>query len=437
MRFHPAVAGVVAIVGATGAYVRAETPPSSPAKPPAVTDLTLEKALTLAATRNERAAIADLDVVVAEAGVVKARAAFLPALNFNAKDTIAPFDSGPVNDVSAQLTVNQPLFVPAAHPLYSAAKHNLAEARADAIDDKRTLAFDTAKAYFQAYLAEQVLLAAQKKLETAKADLADTDAQFRAQLVSSNDVTRAKVSLGSAQRELAQDNGNLDTAYVQLEFLINADVAPHLAAPTAFLAASEVMPGNPDDLVTESLKRRPDLAGRREAALAAHDAAREPHMRFYPTLAAQATGQFDNNGTRSGHDFDASAAIVLQWSIYDAGTRSADEKSRGAQAAIADLDVVALERQIEAQIHSASAALVSAQAALQSAKEAAEAAQKSAEETSILYKQGLAKAIELVDANEQRFAAEVNYASAEVTVATAYLSLRQAMGLAPVGTETK
>ena len=39
----------------------------------------------------------------------------------------------------------------------------------------------------------------------------------------------------------------------------------------------------------------------------------------------------------------------------------------------------------------------------------------------ILYKQGLAKAIELVDANDSRFIAEVNYASAEFAMALAYL----------------
>ena len=66
---------------------------------------------------------------------------------------------------------------------------------------------------------------------------------------------------------------------------------------------------------------------------------------------------------------------------------------------------------------------------------AMDASRKSATETAVLYKQGLAKAIELIDANDQRFVAEVNYAEAEFTVANAYLALRQAMGLDPLGTE--
>jgi outer membrane protein TolC len=84
-------------------------------------------------------------------------------------------------------------------------------------------------------------------------------------------------------------------------------------------------------------------------------------------------------------------------------------------------------------VRSSAALLASAQQALGASTDAAEAARKSADETAILYHQGLAKAIELVDANDQRFLAEVNLAEAEFTVATAHLALRQAMGLGPIG----
>jgi outer membrane protein TolC len=63
------------------------------------------------------------------------------------------------------------------------------------------------------------------------------------------------------------------------------------------------------------------------------------------------------------------------------------------------------------------------------------ASRKSADETAILYHQGLAKAIELVDANEQRFLAEVTYAEAEFSLASAYFALLQAMGRGPLDLE--
>ncbi|HEX7836268.1 MAG TPA: TolC family protein, partial [Kofleriaceae bacterium] len=136
---------------------------------------------------------------------------------------------------------------------------------------------------------------------------------------------------------------------------------------------------------------------------------------------------------RSGHEVSGTVALTASWTIFDAGSRSADARSRDAQAAIADLTAQSLARTIAAQVRTAAASLVSAQQALAAAQGAMVASRKSAGETATLYHQQLAKAIELLDANEQRFAAEVNFAVAQFSVASAYLALRQAMGLDPLG----
>jgi len=210
--------------------------------------LRLEDAIQLALTRNERAAIANLDVVVADAGVTKARVAFLPVLQATGSGAYRPRDK-PIDTAQGALTLNQPLFAPSAFPLDDQAKHALEGQRAQSTDDRRQLAFDAAKAFFNVLLADQVVKAAQKKLDTAKADLADTDAQVKAQLVSSNDVTRAQIGVGSSERELAADQGSLTTANVQLEFMLNAPVAGGLAAPTTLLAEGARHPRRDLDLL--------------------------------------------------------------------------------------------------------------------------------------------------------------------------------------------
>jgi outer membrane protein TolC len=397
--------------------------------------LTLEGAVQQALAHNERSAIATLDVTVSEASLSRARAAFLPALTASGNDSYGPFDKGSKNSARATLTASQPIIAPSAWPLYSQAKHALEAQQAQSADDRRQLAFDTAKAYMSILLADQVVQAAQKKLDTARADLADTDAQVKAALVSSNDVTRAQISLSGSVRELAADQGNLEAAYVSLELLLNAKIPRQLDRPVALLAASEKPLGPVDQLVAASLKSRPDLAARKAAALAAHDFANEPRYRFFPTLSVQAQGIASSSGTPSGHDVDATLSLTAGWNIWDAGVRSADERGRAASAQIADLETVALERTIDAQVRSAALQLTSSQQAVVAARDAVTASQKSAMETAILYHQGLAKAIELVDANEQRFLAEVNLAEAEFTLASAYFALLQAMGRGPLDLE--
>jgi outer membrane protein TolC len=56
-------------------------------------------------------------------------------------------------------------------------------------------------------------------------------------------------------------------------------------------------------------------------------------------------------------------------------------------------------------------------------------------ETEILYQQGLARALEVSDANGRRFDAEVNRATAKLSMQQAYLDLREALGLGPIGEE--
>jgi outer membrane protein TolC len=393
--------------------------------------LTLDQAIQLALTRNERSAISDLEIVQADAAVERARVAFLPALNASGNDTLHPIDT-PKNTASGQLQLSQPLIVASAFPLLAQAKHNLAAQRAQTIEDKRQLSFDVAKAYFAVLLAQQVVAAAQKKLDTATADVNDTEAQSRAQLVSSNDVTRAKISLSTSVRELSQDRSQLETAFIELGFVINSPAPKQLAPPTAVLEAGKKDPQAANALVDQSLAGRPDLISKKESALAAHDFAKEPRYRYFPTLAlvGQLTASSEAGG--GGHTVDGSVGLSAQWSIYDGGARSADSRSRDASASIADLNTRALIRSIDSQVRTAASQLVGAQQAAAAAEDAVTAGRKSADETAILYHQGLAKAIELVDANEQRFQAEVSFAEAEYSVANAYLALRQAMGQGPL-----
>jgi outer membrane protein TolC len=409
--------------------------------------LTLERAVNVALARNELSKIAELNVEASEGGVDKARVAFLPVLAATGSNSFTPLDKGttmgttmnpPVHDsTNGQLSLTQPLIAPSAFPLYDQAKHSLDSTRAQTIDDKRQLAFAAAKAYLTVLLADQVVQAAQKKLDTAKEEVKATDTQFKAQIVSSNDTTRAALDLANSVHELANDQGSLDTAYVTLAFTINAPAPRPLVRPDQLLAVSEKPVTNVDQLVAASIKLRPDLEAKRFAAVAAHDFAREPHWRFYPTLNVGAILSAAAPGTLKDSDhFDGALVFSASWAIYDAGSRAADERTRDAQAGIADLNTTLTIRQVDEQVRAAVVQLAASQAALVASRDAMTASQKSANEELILYRQGLATALELVDANESRFLAEVQFAEDQFSLANTYLALLQAMGKGPLDPET-
>ncbi|HEX4446008.1 MAG TPA: TolC family protein [Polyangiaceae bacterium] len=402
--------------------------------------LRFEDAVQLALTRNERAKISDLNVVVADAAVEKARTGFLPLLTFNGNDTgtgvLAP--NQPRLVANGSLVLTQPILNASAYPLYAQAKALADAQRSQNIDDKRLLAFSAANAFFTVLTNSAVVNAAQRQLDNAQANLNDTQARADAQLTSSNDVTRAKVDLTGSSRELESEKGQLESSYIQLAFLINAPVTGPLTSPDAALAAAQHVPGANDGLVRFALDHRPDVLTDKYASAAAHHFASEPLLRLVPTVALTGTATGTSNPPTSTKVWNQETlAATLSWTLYDAGSRYADKHSRDAQAQIADLNLQELARNVDAQVRGAVALLGAAQAEFQVAGQARDAARQSVDETAILYRQGLAKAIELVDASDSRFTAEVNYAEAQYAMAVAYLNLRQAMGLDPLGTELK
>jgi outer membrane protein TolC len=402
--------------------------------------LKIDDAVQLALTRNERSRISDLNVVIADAAVEKARTGFLPVLAFNANDTAAgEVASGQPRQVgTGNIVLTQPILNPSAYPLYAQAKALAAAQRAQNVDDKLVLAFNAATAFFAVLSTSAVVEAAERQLENAQANVADTQARAEAQLTSTNDVTRARVDQAGSGRELEADRGALGNAYIQLSFLLNAPIDGPLVSPDATLSAAELPPGPAEALVKFALDRRPDVLADKESALAAHHFADEPMMRLIPSVGLVGTASGTTNTPASTRVWNQeTVAATLSWTIYDAGSRYADKHSRDAQAAIADLNLQALVRNVDAQVRGSIVLLESAQAEFLVAGQARDAARQNVDETAILYRQGLAKAIELVDANDSRFTAEVNYAGAQYSMAEAYLNLRQSLGLEPLGTELK
>jgi len=209
-----------------------------------------------------------------------------------------------------------------------------------------------------------------------------------------------------------------------------------LTPPAPTLTAAEKPAGAADTLARFAVDHRPDVAVARYDAIAARDFASEPLLRLVPVLGllGQASATTNPNAPNWNEE---TLQGTLTWTIFDQGARYADKRSRDAQQEIADQNLLLLVRSVDAQVRSAVVLLVAAQAAYRAASDGVKYAQQNVDETAILYRQGLATALELVDANDSRFTAESNFASAQFAMAQAYLGLRQAIGLDALGTELR
>ena len=399
--------------------------------------LTLDQALALAMAHNERAQKAPLRVAVAEGSLDKARTAFYPTIAGQATGAWNSVADKAGRDLSAngQLTINQPLVNPSSFLLYGQARHALASERFGATEDLRVLGFDTTNAFVTAIASESLLAAAKHRLDRAKSDRDDLSARATAGLASSNDVTRADLAVATAAGQVASAVGSVERAYLSLGYLVGQPVKGPLVAPERTTNDAQHRTWNIDEVVHRAEGRRPDVLSAAEHTLALEDFAKEPLYRLAPTLSASANVRELFNPLPSDNVTTATAQLNLVWTIYDAGVRYTDRRIRVAQAESGSLDERALRRTVATDIATAIASLHASREVFRISVEAIANAAKNVDETAFLYSKGLAKAIEVTDANASRFDAEVTGAQAKLSMEQAYLNLRYALGLGPVADE--
>ncbi len=409
--------------------------------------LSIERAVALALERNERALTAQLQAHAADARVAKARAFFFPDLTLvgnytrRAYQTVREVGGEQViiqrrNVLAPRATATLTLFDPRALPLYRQARRERDAAKLNAREDQRLLGFEAADAFLRTLSAEQVHEAARRRLELAEQSLADARARFAAQLVGSNDVTRAELELATARHQATRAQGEMESAYLHLGYLLDTAVAGPLALPQDLLQIAAQPPGGEAPLIEGALRSRLDLAASQRRAEAQAAAAGEPLRRLLPSLNANGQYRMTNEGGLSGRTRDWSAGMDLTWSIFDRGQLWADRRERRAQARIAGLEAQAAVRRAALEVRTGLVALASQQAAIDQAEVAAQVARENASQIAELYRQGLTSALAVADASARLFEAEVALVREQYGVALAYLDLRSARGLNPVGEES-
>jgi outer membrane protein TolC len=403
--------------------------------------------VALAVERNEAGLAAEERHDAARARAGRARGALLPSLTIEGDytrrgyETVREVGDDDVviqsrNALSELAILRQPFFDMRLIPLYRAARRARDAAHLESAETKRQVGFAAATAFLNALSQEQVLAAAMRRLELATKTLSDASARFEAQIVSSNDVTRAELELASAERELTRARGEQESAYLELASVMNATIESPLVPPDDILAQAAAPPaGAAESMITEAQRRRLDLGAQRLTAEASHSTASEPMLRLLPRFDLVGQAEHTNEGGLAGRENDWFARIELTWPLFDGGQREAERAERAALADAADLEVRALERQVELEVRTALVALTSEQAANRQAEIAANVARRNAAEAAELYRQGLASALEAADANVRLFEAEVARARAGYGVAEALMGLRAALGLDAMGGE--
>ncbi|MFL5349686.1 MAG: TolC family protein [Hyalangium sp.] len=409
--------------------------------------LTLDRAVGLAAERNETAQAAQRRAEAAEARVARARAFFFPELTLSStytrrlRESVRDVGNGQTvviqrhNALSATATAQATVFDARGFPLYQAAKLAGQAAELDAREARRQVAFEAANAFLSTLSAQQVFEAARRRLDFARQSLEDAKARAGAGLSSTNDVTRAELEVSNSEVQLASARGSADTSRIELGYLLVSPVQGPLTSPEPMLAEAARPPAQFNTLGEGAEGRRLDVLSAQLKVQAQRSTAREPLARLFPSLGLLGQYRLTNEAGLAGHAGDGFLALNLVWNVFDGGERYAERHEQVALAQALELEATALTRRVSVDIQRAQVELTNAQAALRQSELAAAQARRNAEETGILYRQGLSTALAVADASLSLFEAEVTAARARYTLGLALLDLRAAVGLDPLGKE--
>jgi outer membrane protein TolC len=412
--------------------------------------LTLDAAIQRALERNEQSLAADQSYAASEARVSRARSFFLPQINATGVYTRRPFQvvrdfQGTqiavqrFNALSGVVNLNLTLFDAQSIPGYRSARSERAAQMYASAEAKRQLAFEVGNAYLMTLGVEQVLVASEHRYEYARQARDAARARYKGGLVGVNDVTRAELEFATAEMGITQAKGDVQTTFLQLGYLLDDTdmLRRKLEVPEFLLKAADEVDLSAERTIAQAQDRRLDLNSLRWTAQAQHALVLSPTLKWFPALALTGQYRYTNEAGLTGRNTNWNVGATLTWALFDGFARNGEYGERKALAELADLNVKASLRQVELQVREGLVSLENQRAALKQAIVAHDVAGRNATEIAELYRQGLASALEVADANVRMFEAEVTLVRERYGLAISYLNFEAALGLDPFGKEPK
>jgi outer membrane protein len=305
-----------------------------------------------------------------------------------------------------------------------------AEATAAGVDTRvLDVRRDVELSYLEAVARARLVEVAQTTVKSEEAHRDQAKRFVAAQAKDPIEVVQAQARAANAKAALAQAQSNAAIALATLRAAIG------WVDPSRTLAVADGWPTPPEtapslvELVDTARKHRPEIveADKDVAATEASiDAARAQRR---PVLSANARTEWAPSTGESWPQPSWSAGLSLTWQLYDGGRISADVRVAKAnrESALAARDALLLD--LTSELDAQRARIEANRAATVASTEAVEAARAQLKLAEARYAAGLGSQIELADAQTAVTTASGNLIQSEWQLASAWASLRRALGI--------
>ncbi len=441
MRLSAALLAVIIWLGLPGAVPAGGQP------------LTLGEAQLLALKHNPGLKAAGMTVETAEAEVARARARFLPKVNFgetyNFSDNPTQVFMSKLNqrvftqqdfllnnlnfpkpfgNFRTGLTMSQPLFQAGeAYLGYQQAKLSREMAGAIVLSTRQQLLFQVTQVYYGVQLAQENLAVVKKAHETAAEHLRLAETRQRAGSVVRADVLSAQVHLAKLTQEEMTATSQVQIAKSALGTVLGLPEAGSrtLAPPPQEPAP---LPQELADLQKTAQEKRPDLKRLELAARSAQQEYAKARLNYLPRLHVVAEYDVDQRRLFGTNADSYTVMALMNFNLFNGLTDLAKVRESRAQEAQARDLKQELEDRIRHQVTEAILNLTTAHERLQVARAAVAQAREGLRLIRLRYETGIAILLELLTAEDALKNAELSQVGALFDTHLVQAGLELALG---------
>lgn len=405
---------------------------------PAFAD-TLKEALWLAYIDNPTLEAARADQRANDENVPIQRAGGLPSLGVsgqyaeNLKTSSNSFIA-PERQLSGSLDLAVPLYSGGAiRNGIRAADERVEAGRADLRGTESAIFNRVVAAYMNVILNESLVQLSANNVEVLDVNLDATSDRFQIGNLTRTDVAQSESRLALARSDLRTAQANLIAARENYIALVGK--APDALQPPPPLPG---LPDTPDTAVDVALANNPDLIAAKQRAQAADYDIEVAGAGRLPQLSAYSTGGYQNylgtlgstTGSAAQTATSAQAGLRLSLPLFQGGVVSARQRQATANAQAALERVIAIERDIIAQVRASYSSWRAANAIVESSLTAVKAAELSLEGVRAENTVGNRTILDILNAQQELLSAQVQLVTARRNAYVAGFSLLAAMGQA-------
>jgi outer membrane protein TolC len=318
-------------------------------------------------------------------------------------------------DYRGTVTLTQTLFNRRAYPALGVAESLAEVTGSERMVARYVLLEGVDEAYFAALLLARSSEVASRNLATSR-----VGTEFA--------VTRAKLSVQSAEQDVASSQLGLRQALESLAALLRSEEAVEVVAPAAL-----PMPPARAALTEQALVRRPELARAAGLATVERNRLAEGEGQLWPTLAAQLQSNLQKTTAFNDEAFRWNAALIFNWDLYAGGATVAEIDRRALSVKRAELAQRRAEEAVTRGLEQAYTRWERSESLVASSRSRSELSKALLEQAKRSEAGGTASRLDVELAQSQAYGAELAVVQAEVEQTASVVALYRMAGLAKPG----